>query len=192
MGYIGRGNAKHDKKLGDGMQSEARSAGGGGANAGSRRGVLKSPIDLAGGLFLLAMGALGYLGTANLSFGSFSSIGPGLMPRTVSVMVAALGLTLAASAFVTPGSQLERWRLRAPLFVLGSVLVFAWTVRPLGLIVAGPLAMILSSFAEKDTRPVEIVIFATVMTAFCIGLFSFALRLPIPVLPTALPWPFGG
>ena len=82
------------------MQSEARPAGAGGASAGGRHGPIKSAVDLAGGLFLLALGAIGFFGTINLSFGTFSNIGPGLMPRTVSVMIAALGLALAISSFV--------------------------------------------------------------------------------------------
>lgn len=171
------------------MQSEARPAAAGG---GGTRGPIKSPIDLAGGLFLLALGAVGFFGTLSLSFGSMSNIGPGLLPRTMSVMIAAIGVVLVVSSFLTRGSPLERWSLRAPLFVLGSAVVFAWTIRPLGLIVAGPLAVLISSLADKDTRPIEVLIFAITLTAACIGLFSFVLRLPIPVMPTALPWPLGG
>lgn len=174
------------------MQSEARPTAASAAGAYHGRGLVKSPIDLAGGLFLITLAAIGFFGTLNLSFGTLSSMGPGLLPRTVAVLLAGLGLTLVVSGFVAAGSQLERWRLRGPFFVLGSVLLFAWTIRPLGLVIAGPLAVLFSSLADKDTRLVEVLIFAAVMTALCVGLFSFALRLPIPVLPSALPWPFGG
>ena len=40
----------------------------------------------------------------------------------------------------------------------------------------------MSGAASPETRPVELVVFAVVMTAFCIGLFRYALGLPIPVL----------
>jgi hypothetical protein len=52
----------------------------------------------------------------------------------------------------------------------------------MGLIVAGPLSMIFASFATEEVRPVEAVIFAVCMTAFCIALFKFGLGLPIPVI----------
>jgi hypothetical protein len=42
--------------------------------------------------------------------------------------------------------------------------------------------MIFASFATNEVRPVEAVIFAVVMTAFCIALFKYALGLPIPVV----------
>jgi hypothetical protein len=93
------------------------------------------------------------------------------------------------------------------VFVLGAVLVFAMLIRgstlnfggvlgipligsiripALGLIVAGPLAVIISAFAAKDTRPVEIVAFAVVMTLLSGLLFKEMLNLPIPYDPLGL------
>ena len=42
-----------------------------------------------------------------------------------------------------------------------------------------------SSFADKDTRPVEIVVFAVIMTLLCGLLFKELLSLPIPFDPPA-------
>ena len=69
------------------------------------------------------------------------------------------------------------------LFVLGAILVFAYSVRPLGLAVAAPLAILIGAFASNDTRWGETLLFSVVMTAFCIGLFKYALGLPIPLAP---------
>jgi len=147
------------------------------------RGAIKSPIDFAGGLFLIALAAVGYIGGFNLPVGHLSGIGSGLMPKAVAVLVAALGLVLLLQSLLTEGDRLEAVGIRGPIFVLGSVLIFAATIRPLGLAVAGPLAVIFSALADKDTRPIEIVIFAIGITAACIGLFKILLRLPIPVFP---------
>jgi putative tricarboxylic transport membrane protein len=151
------------------------------ANASAR--LVKSSLDFGGGLFLLAVAAVGYIGAFNLPFGQLSGIGSGLLPKTVSVLVALFGLLLVLQGLFSHGDRLEQWAVRGPVFVLGAVLVFAATIRPWGLIVAGPLAIIISSLADKETRPIEIVLFATVMTAACIGLFKILLRLPIPVFP---------
>jgi hypothetical protein len=48
-------------------------------------------------------------------------------------------------------------------------------------VVAGPLAMIIGGFATPEVRWKEIIIFAAIMTAFCVGLFRFGLNLPIPI-----------
>ena len=152
-------------------------------------GVLKSPQDLGAGLLLLAIAAIAFFGSLNLRFGQLSGVGPGLMPRSVALLVAAFGLLLVVLAFVSEGSLLERWPLRGPIFVLGAAIVFSWTIRPLGLIVAGPLAILTASLADRHTRPLEAIAFAAVLTAFCIGLFSYLLRLPIPIMPTSIPYP---
>jgi putative tricarboxylic transport membrane protein len=147
------------------------------------RGIVKSPIDFAGGLFLLVIAATGYLGGFSLPVGHLSGIGSGLLPKSVAALVAVFGLVVVAQSFVADGDNLERFGIRGPIFVLGAVLVFAFTIRPLGLAIAGPLAILISALADKDTRPIEIIIFAVVMTVACIGLFKMLLRLPIPIFP---------
>jgi len=150
------------------------------------RGALKSPQDFAAGLFLLALAAIGFFGSLGLDFGRLSSIGPGFMPRTVALLVAALGLLLLVQSFLWEGSRLERWSLRGPVFVLGAALLFAWTIRPLGLLIAGPLAVLVAAAADPRSRPLEVLIFAVVLTAASIALFSVLLGLPIPVWPAVL------
>jgi hypothetical protein len=59
-------------------------------------------------------------------------------------------------------------------------------VRPLGLVVAGPLAIVIGAFASDEVRWKETLLFGAVMTLFCIGLFKFALGLPIPLAPWLL------
>jgi hypothetical protein len=60
------------------------------------------------------------------------------------------------------------------------VVVFAATVRSLGLVVAGPLCFIVAALADRDSRPVEAVISALVATLVCGFLFKELLSLPIP------------
>jgi hypothetical protein len=171
------------------------------------RGLIKSPLDFGGGLFLLGMAALGLAGGFNLPTGTLSGIGSGLLPRAVSILVGAFGALLIVQAFLWEGDRLERWHLRGPVFVLGAVLVFAMLVRGstlniggilgipvlasikvpgLGLIVAGPLAVIISAFASRETRLGEIAVFAAVMTLFSGLLFKELLNLPIPYDPLGI------
>ncbi len=68
------------------------------------------------------------------------------------------------------------------MFVALGIVAFAITIRMFGLVVAGPLALIIGGFGSDETRPKELVIFAVLMTAFCIGLFRYALNQPMPIL----------
>ena len=171
------------------------------------RGFIKSPFDLAGGLFLIGLAVLGLAGGFTLPTGTLSAIGSGFMPRVVAILVGAFGVLLVVQALLFEGESLERWHLRGPVYVLGSVFVFALAVRgstlnfggvlgipligtvripQLGLVVAGPLAVVIASFADKDTRPLEVAMFAVVMTLLSGILFKEMLNLPIPFDPAGL------
>ncbi len=146
-------------------------------------GPIRAPQDAAAGIFLIAVGVIALWQGADLSAGTLNQIGPGMLPRALAVLTAVCGIALVVEAFLTPGVGLERWSLRGLLFVLGAVVAFALVVRPLGLVVAGPLAVIIGSFASPETRLVETLIFSAIMTTFCVVLFKFLLGLPIPVAP---------
>lgn len=177
------------------------------AGGSPRNGLVRSPFDLAGGLFLIGLGAIGFAGAFNLPTGTLSGIGSGLLPKVVAILVAAFGVLLVVQALIFDGDRLERWHLRGPVFVLGAVLIFATVIRgstlslggfagipllgsvkvpSLGLIVAGPLAVVFSAFADKDTRLLEVVVFGVVMTLICALLFKELLNLPIPFDPAGL------
>jgi Tripartite tricarboxylate transporter TctB family len=77
---------------------------------------------------------------------------------------------------------LEARGLRGPFFIVAGILAFAVTIRLFGLVVAGPLAMVIGGYATHEVREKEILIFAAIMTAFCVGLFRYILNLPIPII----------
>lgn len=142
--------------------------------------------DVLAGLFLIASAALGYYAAFPLDTGSMSGVGSGLLPKAVSLGIAGFGVYLIISGFLGSDERIDGFSLRGAIFVLGAIFSFAATVRPLGLLVAGPLSMIISSLADPDTRPLEILAFTASMTAGCYLLFKAVLHLPIPVLPPLL------
>lgn len=149
------------------------------------------PRDLGGGLLLIALALIAYLGARALTFSLPQGVGPGMLPISTAAMVAGFGVLLIIGALTTPATEfLERWAIREAIYVLGAVVFFAWTIRPLGLLIAGPLTVLIAAMADRDSKLIESLIFGVLMTLFCIGLFSLALRLPIPVMPTGLPVPF--
>ncbi len=153
---------------------------------GPPRHVIKSSRELLAGLLLLALAAAGYFGGLNLNPGHLSAMGPGMMPKITSTGLAIFGVMLVAQSLLVEGAPVGAWNVRGIVFVFGAVLVFAATVRGLGLAVAGPLAVIISSLADRETRLVEIVPFALVMTVFSAFLFKWVLGLPIPLMPLLL------
>jgi putative tricarboxylic transport membrane protein len=145
--------------------------------------MIRSSQDVGAGLFLVGIAAVGLWQSAGLSAGTLHQVGPGMLPRALSVLTGVLGLALLAKSIVIAGHKLDRWPLRGPLFILGAIVLFGLTVRPLGLAVAGPLAVAVGAAASRRSRWVEAGIFCVAITVFCVVLFKFLLRLPIPLAP---------
>ena len=142
--------------------------------------------DVGAGLLLIAIASAGLLASSGLRLTLPSGVGPGLMPRATALILGAFGLLFVIQGLTTLGPRLEAWSLRGMLFLLGAVAVFAASVRPMGLAVAGPLALIIAAMADAETRLREILPFAIVLTAICIVLFKYLLRQPIPLAPFLL------
>lgn len=143
---------------------------------------VRNPQDAAAGLFLVAVAAFALWQASKLDMGTLRSMGAGMLPISLAVLVGLLGLVMIGLAFFQDGPALERWHLRGPIFILGSVVIFALLIRTVGLAIAGPVSMLFGCFATNEVRWIEAVIFSVVMTAFCIVLFKVVLGLPIPVL----------
>lgn len=143
------------------------------------------PRDVAAGLFLLAIAAIGYSGSLDLP-SIWEGIGSGFMPKLVAALIGAMGVLIMIVGLAPATPRLQSPRLRGLIFVIGSAIVFAATIRTLGLVLAGPLTWIIAAMADPDSRWMETILFALLMTGFCIGLFKYVLNLPIPLMPFVL------
>ena len=56
----------------------------------------------------------------------------------------------------------------------------------LGLVVAGPLAIVISGYATPEARFRDLLVLALSLTAFCMVLFGDLLNLPLPLFPQPL------
>jgi putative tricarboxylic transport membrane protein len=137
---------------------------------------------MVAGAGLIAISLFALWATSGLSGGLVGSPGPGMLPRGVAILVGLVGGLLVLASFAHRGPRLERLALRGPLFISLAVVGFALTVRMPGLVVAGPLVVLVGGAASPEARVKELVLFGLVLTALCIGLFRFALHLPMPIL----------
>lgn len=147
---------------------------------------IRGPQETAAGLFLIALASFVFWQTDDLTVGTMRALGPGMMPRALATACGLCGVALVILSFLKDGASLEHWSIRGPLFILGAAVLFGLAIRPLGLFVAGPAAVIVGSLAARNSRFVESILFAAVMTTFCWLLFKVLLSLPIPVAPWLL------
>ena len=94
------------------------------------------------------------------------------------VFAAATGVTVVLLAFV-----LMRVAPRGPLMITAATIVFGVTVRPLGLVIASYISLVVSAYATEEIRWIETLIWCAVLTAFCALLFPYGLNLPLQLWP---------
>ena len=143
---------------------------------------LRGSQDAAAGVFLIIIAGFAAWQGGRLPLGTLRSMGPGMLPMALAVLLAAGGVALVVVGFLKEGEQMESWSARGLLFILGGVVLFALTIQSLGLVVAGPLSMVFGSMASDEFRWKEAFAFSIGLTIVCILLFKTALGLPIPVM----------
>jgi hypothetical protein len=144
-------------------------------------------------VFLLLLAGLALYLARGLPQGSLRSMGPAMLPDWLAYGVALCGLAMVVMSLLKDGEPLEKSTIRGPGVVLLGILAFAITIRPfsigpltipgLGMVVAGPLAIIIGGYATVDVRFRSLLILALSLTPFCMVLFGDLLNLPIPIFP---------
>jgi putative tricarboxylic transport membrane protein len=90
---------------------------------------------------------------------------------------------VALVGLITDGPRIEKYKIRGPVLVIGAILAFAGMIRPLGLVIASFVTFIISILGSKESRLIEGTLAAAAMTAFCVFLFTYLLKLPFQLWP---------
>jgi putative tricarboxylic transport membrane protein len=158
----------------------------GGAREPQGRGsFVRGPRDFYGGLALIGVAIFAYWASHDLPGMRGFAFGPGTAPRGFAIVLGVLGLLVAVTGLTTKGPGIDRFYLRGPFFVTLSVVLFAWMVRPLGLVIASFLSILAAAGATPEARVIETLIWGAVLTAFCCFLFPYALNLPMQLWPNS-------
>jgi hypothetical protein len=103
-------------------------------------------------------------------------------------ITAALGLrqyetVVAAIVVLLVTIALARGLDRGPLYVVAGTLMFAGTIRPLGLVFASFVSIVVSAAATVEVRWRETILWAAGLTIFCSLMFVYLLNLPFNFWP---------
>jgi putative tricarboxylic transport membrane protein len=151
-------------------------------NSGS---FVRAPREFYGGLVLVGVAIFALWASRDLPGMRGFAFGPGTAPRMFAIVLGVLGITVAATGVLTKGPGIDRFHFRGPFFVTLSVVLFAWLVRPLGLVIATFLSILAAAGATPEARPLETRIWGAVLKGFCVLLFPYALNLPMQIWPNS-------
>lgn len=142
----------------------------------------KDMQDLVGGVAVTALGLFAAIYAQRYEFGDLNRMGPGYFPVALGVVLTVLGLLIAIPAFLRNGEKIHvEWKTF--LLVLSSIVVFALTLKVVGLILATVLAVIVSSLADHETRWKGRIILAIGVAAITYLVFGFGLGMVLPAWP---------
>ena len=150
---------------------------------------IKGQRDFWSGLMFLVAG-LGFAwGATNYNFGSSAKPGPGYFPFGLGLLLALLGAVIlfGALTFETEGGDPVGAIAWKPLLtIVGSVALFGWAVPHLGMFLAIPLLVAVSSYAGDEFHWLEVLVNAAILTVGSWAIFSYGLGLTIPLWPAFL------
>ena len=147
---------------------------------------VRGPQDFVGGIALMAIALFALWASSDLQGMHGFSFGAGTAPRMFAVLLLALGAAITVVGIVTEGAHLAVYAWRGPLFVSLSIVSFAITIRPLGLVVSAFLSFIISALGTPETQWKETIIVDICLTVGCALLFPYVLGLPMPLFPRFL------
>lgn len=139
--------------------------------------------DVYGGMALVLLALVAFVASNDLPGMRGFAFGPGTAPRLFAFTLAALSLIVVVMGLVTPGPKVEPYKIRGLIFITASILVFAATIRSMGLVTASFCCIMACAAATEDFKWRESVIWAVVLTTFCSILFPYGLNLPFQLWP---------
>lgn len=137
--------------------------------------------DLIGGLSVVAVGVFSAMHSLRYDIGTINHMGPGYFPFALSVLFTVLGVCIVIPALFRAGSAIEV-RYKDLLFVLAATLLFALTIRSLGIFFATVATVVLVSIPGKISLPGSIVL-GIVLSILAYLVFVLGLGMAIPAWP---------
>lgn len=150
---------------------------------------IKSQRDFASGVMFVVVGAGFAIGATAYSFGTSAKPGPGYFPLLLGVILAILGAAVLFKSLTIEsdgGDPIGRLAWKPLLLILGSVVLFGALLPRLGMAVAVPLLIIVSSLGGDEFHWKGVVATSVILTVGSYFVFVKGLNLTIPVWPTFL------
>ena len=140
--------------------------------------------DFYSGLVLIGFGLAALSIARNYRMGTALRMGPGYFPIVLSSLLILIGIIVAGLALRSDEVTSPKLALRPLLIVTGATVFFGVFIDGAGMVLA-TLGMVVASRLARPGYPwLETAILAAGLTALCVAVFYFGIRIQMPLLPT--------
>jgi hypothetical protein len=143
---------------------------------------IRNPKDFWSGVIFTVVGLAAVILVREHPMGTAMRMGPAYFPTVLGMLLALIGLAVILRALVRAGEAVGRFGSGKLLLVLAANMLFGLLLRPLGLVIALIVLVILSAYASDRFRwPAALALAGGLAGASAIA-FVRLLGLPIPIL----------
>jgi hypothetical protein len=146
------------------------------------REILESK-DFWSGVMLIVVGGGALFIARNYQFGSSLRMGPGYFPTVLGALLVMFGVYFVIQGLRAGAEKLVgSWSLRALIILPLALVLFGLLIDRAGFVPALLALIIGSAAASKQSKPIEVLLFAILLTAFCVVVFVWLLGLPYELI----------
>lgn len=139
--------------------------------------------ELALGVLLIAIAAVGLYLNREYETGSASRMGPGYMPMLVFGLIGIFGVGMLVTSLRSGPDLLEGWAWRELGLILSAMTVFGALLNHVGMALSVAALVLISSFADRSQTLKGALGLAAVLVGLCWLIFVRGLNVGIPFLP---------
>ncbi len=161
-------------------------AGSPGVDSGEGRMRIKSPKDFWAGAMFIGFGLFFLIGAGNYELGSAARMGPAYFPTMLGGGLAVIGGVVFGQSFRVNGGKVAAIPLRLLFFITVALLLFGYLLKPIGLVPALALLVVVSSFAGHEFKLREVLLLAFALILLSVLVFVKGLGQPFPLWPKFL------
>ena len=138
--------------------------------------------DFLSGLMFIAFGLGALYFGQHLAIGTSVRMGPGYVPRMLSLIMLGLGAVICIVAFVSGSEPVERLKWKPITLVTIGIVCFGLLFERAGLIPALIVLILISSLAGEEFKITEVIGNMIVLSILCTLVFKIGLGMNIAVV----------
>ena len=143
---------------------------------------IRANKDFWAGAMLIAVGVATVVIAHDYPLGSTFRMGPGYFPSVLGGILALFGLGLLVRGLRGGEKITGGWSLRAMIVLPVSFVLFGVLMDRAGFVPALAVVIFGSALASSEFKLGEVLLLTAVLTAACVGIFSWGLEMPHPLL----------